>query len=66
MLFNHFKEADAETLNIFEELLTQLESDFIPLMNNIVRKYGQQLSGPLKVSLECAICKEIIIEVNIL
>jgi len=55
---------DTETMDKCEVLLTKLESCFSALMNAIMGKFGQQLSGVFKDSLECAICKELIIKVT--
>ena len=45
--------------------MTKLESDVIALVNAILAKFGQQLFGVFKDSLECAICKELVIKVTI-
>ena len=55
----------AEMMNKCTELLAKLESGFSALMNATIGKFGQHLSGIFKDSLECSICKELIIEVNI-
>jgi len=58
-------EEDVETMTKCEELLTNVESGFRAFMNALLEKFGQQLSGSLKCSLECSICKDLIIEVDI-
>jgi len=52
-------------INKGKEILSKLESGFSALMNVIVGKFGHQFSELLKDSLECAICKEVIIEVTV-
>ena len=48
------------------ELITKLESDVGALMKAlIVGKFGQQLYRLMADFLECVICKELIIEVEI-
>ena len=56
---------DSEMMTNCTELMTKLESSFSALVNAIIGKFGQQLSGILQESLECSICKELIIEVDI-
>jgi len=61
----NFKE-DAETLKISGELLTKLESGLFALMNALVKgKFGEPFSGLMTNFLECSICKDIMIEVEI-
>lgn len=50
-------------MNKCRELLSKLEPSFSAPMKVIMEKFGQQLSGIIKDSLECGICKELIIEV---
>jgi len=52
-------------INKCTELLAKLESGFSALMNATIGKFGQHLSGIFKDSLDCSICKELIVEVTI-
>ena len=52
-------------INKGTELLAKLESGFGALMNATIGKFGQHLSGIFKDSLECSICKALIVEVTI-
>jgi len=63
--FQEETKEDAETIKNCTELMTKLESDVIALVNAILGKFGQQLFGVFKDSLECAICKELAIKVTI-
>ena len=58
-------EEDVETMTKCKELLTKVESGFRAFMIALLEKFDQQLSGSLKCFLECSICKELIIEVDI-
>jgi len=46
------------------ELYQKLEEGFSAFMKVIMNQYGEQLSGPIKAFLECAICKEVLIQVK--
>ena len=66
-MFNFKEETkeDSKTMVKSEELMTKLETNFSTLMNALMGKFGQQIFVLMKPSLECSICKELIIEVNI-
>jgi len=44
-----------------EEAFIQL---FVYIMTHLLKKYPDCMVGPLKVLLECPICKELIVEVK--
>ena len=63
--FQEETKEDDKTIKNCTELMTKLESDVIALETAILGKFGQQLFGVFKDSLECAICKELVIKVTI-
>lgn len=63
--FKEETKEDAETIVKSGELMAKLESNFCTLMKALMEKFGQQIYGLMKPSLECSICKELIIEVYI-
>jgi len=56
---------DAEMINKSLELMAKLGHSFSTFMSAVLEKFGQELSGIFKDFLECAICKELSIEVTI-